>query len=122
MAKEEEAADSEAIFEEVDKGTVYVDVLIGGGIDAMECFVLAENLPKRIVEVLVAKLIVPDGKTEKLVGPVGIVLSLEGFDLVGNNDFGVDGLSELDIERVVVGTEPYIVLDDLKVTVEVAIV
>ena len=88
----------------------------------MECFVLAENLPKRIVEVLVAKLIVPDGKTEKLFGSVGIVLSLEGCDLVGNNDFGVDGLSELDVERVVVGTESYIVLDDLKVTVEVAIV
>ena len=74
----------------------------------------------RVVEVFVAKLIASDGKTEKLFDPVGIVCSLDGGGLVGNNDFGVDGLPAIDIERVVVGTEPYIVLDDFKVAVEVA--
>ena len=84
----------------------------------MNDFVLGENLPKRIVEVFVARLIASDGETEKLFDPVGIVCSLNGSDLVGNNDFGVDGLPAIDIERVVVDTEPYIVLDELKVTVE----
>ena len=77
-------------------------------------------MPERVVEVFVGKLIVSDGETEKLFDPVGIVCSLDGSDLVGINDFGVDGLPAIDIERVVVGIEPCIVLDDLKVTVEVA--
>ena len=81
---------------------------------------MGENLPKRVVEVLVAMLIASDGETEKLFDPVGIVCSLDGSDLVENDDFGVDGLPVIDIENVVVDTEPYIVLNDSKVTVEVA--
>ena len=86
----------------------------------MNGFVLGEKMTKRLVEVFVAKLIASDGETEKLFDPVGIVCSLDGGGLVGNNDFGVDGLPAIDIETVVVGTEPYIVLDDFKVAVEVA--
>ena len=88
----------------------------------MKCFVFGENFPMSVVEVLVTKLIAPDGDTEKLIGPVGMIFSLEGSELVGNNDFRFDGLPEIDIERVVVGTEPYIILDNFKVTVEVAVV
>ena len=81
---------------------------------------MGENLPKRVVEVLVAMLIASDGEAEKLFDPVGIVCSLDGNDRVDNDDFGVDGLPVIDIERVVVDTEPYFVLNDSKVTVEVA--
>ena len=81
---------------------------------------MGENLPKRVVEVLVAMLIASDGETEKLFDPVGIVCSLDGSDLVDNDNFGVDGLPVIDIERVVVDTEPCIVLNDSKVVVEVA--
>ena len=81
---------------------------------------MGENLPMREVEVLVANLIASDGETETLFDPVGIVCSLDGSELVDNDDFGVDGLPVIDIERVVVDTEPYIVLNDSKVTVEVA--
>ena len=52
---------------------VWVTVLIDGGIEAVNGFVLGENLPERIVEVFVARLIASDGETEKLFDPVGIV-------------------------------------------------
>ena len=52
----------------------------------MKCVVFGENFPKSIVEVLAMKLIAPDGETEKLIDPIGIIFSLEGSDLVGNND------------------------------------
>ena len=97
---------------------VWVTVLIDGEIEAVNGFVLGENLPERVVEVLVAKLIASDGGTEFFFDTVGTICSLDGSDLVGNNDFGVDELPAIDIERTVVGTEPYIVLDELKVTVE----
>ena len=99
---------------------VWVTVLIDGEIEAVNGFLLGENLPECVVEVLVAKLIASDGETKKLFDPVGTICLLDGSDVFGNNDFGVDGLPAIDIERTVVGTEPYIVLDELKVTVEVS--
>ena len=89
------------------------------GTEGVKYFVSDENLPGLVVEILVAKLIGPDGNTEKLLDAVGRVCSLDGSNLVDTDDLGVDGLPGIDIERVFVGNEPDNVLDEVKVAVKV---
>ena len=74
------------------------------------------------VDILLAKLIGPDGKTKILLDAVGRVCSLDGSPLVDTNDLGVVGLPGIDIERVFVGSEPDAVLDEVKVNLKVACV
>ena len=67
------------------------------------------------VDILLAKLIGPDGKTKILLDAVGRVCSLDGSPLVDTNDLGVVGLPGIDIERVFVGSEPDVVLVEVEV-------
>ena len=117
VGKGDEAVDSELIFELVPTGTVWVDILMVDGTEGVKYFVSDENLPGLVVEILVAKLIGPDGNTEKLLDAVGRVCSLDGSNLVDTDDLGVDGLPGIDIERVFVEIEPDNVLDEVKVAV-----
>ena len=89
------------------------------GTEGLKYFLSAENLSVLAVDILVAKLIGPDGKTEMLLDAVGRVCSLDGSNLVDTDDLGVDGLPGIDIERVFVGNEPDNVLDEVKVAVKV---
>ena len=88
----------------------------------MKDFESKENLPKLVVERLVANVIGPDGDTEKLLDAVGRVCSIDGSNLVETDALGVDGLPGMDIKRVFVGTEPDDVLDEVKLTVKVEFV
>ena len=89
------------------------------GTEGVKDFISEENLPKLVVERLVAKLIGPDVGTEKPFGLVGRVCSLGGSNLVDTVALGVDALPEIDIERLFVGTELDDVSDEVKLTVTV---
>ena len=85
-------------------------------------FVSIENLPVLVVEILVAKLIGQDGDTETLLNAVGRDCLLDGRNRVDADDLGVNGLPGIDIERVFVGSESDVVLDEVKVDLTVTFV
>ena len=88
------------------------------GTEGVKYFVPDENLPVLVVDILVAKLIDPDGDTEKLLDAVGRVCLIDGSNLVDIDASGVDELPGMDIERAFVGTEPDDVLYEVKLTVK----
>ena len=122
MVKGKESVDLEAITELVNTGTVWVDILMVDGTEGVKYFVSDENLPGLVVEILVAKLIGPDGDTEKLLDSVGRVFSLDGSNFVDTNGLEVNGLPWIDIERVFVGSEPDVVLVEVEVNLTVTFV
>ena len=91
-------------------------------IEGVRYFASDEKLPGLVVEILVPKLIGPDGGTEKLLDAVRRACSLDGSNLVDKNNLGVDGLPGIDIERVFVGCESDVVLDEVKVDLTVTFV
>ena len=92
------------------------------GTEGLKYLLSAENLSVLAVDILVAKLIGPDGYIEKLLDEVGRVCLIDGSNIVDTDALRVDELPGMDIERVFVGTEPDDVLDEVKLTVKVEFV
>ena len=122
VVKGEEAVNSEAILELVNTGMVWVDILMVDETGGVKYFVSKENFPVLVVEIFVAKLIGPDGDTETLLNAVGRGCLLDGRNRVDADDLGVDGLPGIDIERVFVGSESDVVLDEVEVNLKVSFV